>query len=102
MEQEILKEIKELKELLRGILNNQEHSNDKETPNYKQIIAPAEGDGESAELFDLEKGEYVLNIPKSHIFIKAIEAQVFLNGIAEDEEEARRIAELLLITSVPL
>lgn len=47
-------------------------------------------------VIELKSGD-VLTIPKEHIFIKATEVEACLNQVAETQEEAQLIAELLSV-----
>lgn len=43
-----------------------------------------------------------MKVPKGNLLFKALEVELYLWQVARDEEEALRIAELLVVESKPL
>ena len=46
--------------------------------------------------------EQNMKVPKENLLFKALEVEMYLWQVARDEEEALRIAELLVVESKPL
>lgn len=44
----------------------------------------------------------IMKVPKGNLLFKALEVELYLWQVARDEEEALRIAELLVVESKPL